>query len=236
MTAVYKKEMSVYFKTMLAYVFIAIFTLVVGLFFVINNVLAGYSSFSLVLGNVNYVMVLLAPILTMRSFAEEKKTKSDQLLLTSPVTTIGIVAGKYLAALSVLLIALLTTLIQVIILNIYGSPYVSEILLGYLGFILMGSAFIALGLFISGLSSNQLTAAVGTMGVLLILWMLDSLLGRVNNPIIGGLINFLSIFSYFNNFQRGILSFSSIIYLASFTALFLFLTWITLKRRAMIKG
>lgn len=236
MTAVYKKEMSVYFKTMLAYVFLAIFTLVVGLFFVINNVLAGSSSFAVVLGNVNYVMVLLAPILTMRSFAEEKKTKSDQLLLTAPVTTVGIVMGKYLAALSVLIIALLTTLIQVVILNIYGSPYAGEIILGYLGFILMGSSFIALGLFISGLASNQLTAAVGTMGVLLILWMLDSLIGQVQNPIIGGLINFLSIFSYFNDFARGILSFSSVVYLASFTALFLFLAWITLKRRTMIKG
>lgn len=236
MAAVFRKEMNIYFKTMLAYIFLAIFALVVGLFFVINNVLAGSSSFAIVLGNVIYVMVLLAPILTMRSFAEERKTKSDQLLLTAPVTSIGIVIGKYLAALSVLAIALLTTLIQVVILNIYGSPYTGEILLGYLGFILMGSSFIALGLFISGLATNQLTAAVGTMGILLILWMLDSVNGQVENPIIGGLISFLSIFSYFNDFQRGILSFSSVVYLASFTALFLFFTWITIRRRTMIKG
>lgn len=236
MIAIYKKEMSVYFKTMLAYVFLAIFALVVGLFFVINNVLSSSSSFSVVLGNVNYVMVLLIPILTMRSFAEERKSKSDQLLLTAPVTTIGIVMGKYTAALSVLIIALLTTLIQVVILNIYGVPYAGEILLGYFGFILMGSAFIALGLFISGLSSNQLIAAVSTMGVLLILWMLDSLGGQIQNQIIGGLIKFLSIFSYFNDFQRGILSFSAVVYLASFTTLFLFLTWMTLKRRTMLKG
>ncbi len=236
MTAIFKKELNSYFKTMLAYVFLGMFALVVGLFFTTNNILAGSSSYIVVLSNVNYVMVLLVPILTMRLFSEERKTKSDQLLFTAPVTTIGVVLAKYLAAMVVLLAGLATTLVQVIILYVFGAPYVGEILLGYLGFMLMGSAFIAVGIFISSLSSNQLTAAVATMGILLMFWMLDALVGQVSDPVAGGLLSFVSIFSYFADFQRGVLSATSVVYLTSFTALFLYLTWITLKRRSLIKG
>jgi len=236
MAAIFKKELNSYFKTMLAYVFLGIFALVVGLFFMANNILSGSSSYIVVLGNVNYVMVLLVPILTMRLFSEERKTKSDQLLFTSPVTTIGIVMAKYFAAMVVLLVGLATTLVQVVILYIYGAPYIGEIILGYVGFILMGSAFISIGIFISSLSSNQLTAAVATMGILLMFWMLDSLVGQVSNPVVGGLLSFVSIFSYFMDFQRGMLSASSVVYLTTFTALFLYLTWIVLKRRSILKG
>ncbi len=236
MTAIFKKELNSYFKTMLAYVFLGMFALVVGLFFTTNNIMAGSSSYMIVLSNVNYVMVLLVPILTMRLFSEERKTKSDQLLFTAPVTTIGVVMAKYCAAMVVLLAGLATTLVQVVILYIFGAPYVGEILLGYFGFMLMGSAFIAVGVFISSLSSNQLTAAVATMGILLMFWMLDALVGQVSDPVAGGLLSFVSIFSYFSDFQRGILSATSVVYLTTFTALFLYLTWITLKRRSLIKG
>lgn len=236
MKAIFKKELISYFNTMLAYVFMAIFILVSGLFFTSNNILAGSSSYITVLSDVSYVMILLIPILTMRSFSEERRNKSDQLLLTCPVTVGGVVMAKFFSALVVLLATLAITLIQVVILAIFGDPFLTEILLGYLGFLLLGAVFIAVGIFISALSSNQLTAAVATMGILLLFWMLDALVMQVTDPVLGGLLGFFSIFSYFADFQRSVLSLSSVVYFVSLTALFLFLTWMVIKRRSLVKG
>ena len=236
MTAILKKELISYYATMLAYVFMAIFCLISGLYFVTNNILAGSSSYTTVLSNVCYVMILVVPILTMRSFSEERRNRSDQLLFTSPVRLVSVLAAKYLAALIVLAGALCLTLVQVVILIIYGSPSASEIFVGYLGILLMGSAFISVGIFISSLSANQLTAAVATMGILLLFWMLDMLITRIANPVIGGLIGFFSVFSYFAPFRQCMLSLSSVVYLVSFTALFLFLTWVVIIRRSVTEG
>ncbi len=224
MKAIYLRETRSYFSTMTAYVFIGVCLLVCGILFTANNINGSSASFSSVTGSISYVMILIVPLLTMRLFAEEKKNKSDQMLLTSPVSVTGIVLGKFASAFTVLLITLAVSLVFPAILAALGDPYAGEIALGYLGIVLLGGAFIAIGVFISSLTENQLTAAVMTIGVLLLLWLLDSILPRITNPTLNTIVSSLSLYRRFEPFQLGVLSVSSVVYFISCIFLFLFFT------------
>ena len=176
------------------------------------------------LGQLSYLWMLLSPVLTMRLLAEEKQKRTDQLLLTSPVSLPGIVLGKYLAAFTVMIFTVLLTLIYVLIIAMYGAVYPSELLVGYLGFILQGGAFLALDLFISGCASSQVTAAVTSFGVNLALWLLDLLAGSMTQSWVRDVLYFFSLYDRYNPFLMGQLSFASIGYDLSFIAAFLALT------------
>jgi len=166
MIAILKRELRAYFWSPIGYIFVGFFLLLAGFFFALSNLLYGYSNFIAVFGNMNVVLLILVPILTMRLLSEERKTKTDQILLTSPVSITGVIVGKYLAALSVLLIALLITGIYPIILSLFCKPPVGEILGAYIGFFLMGASFISMGLFVSSLTESQVTAAVASFGTI----------------------------------------------------------------------
>lgn len=176
------------------------------------------------LGQLSYLWMLLSPVLTMRLLAEEKQKRTDQLLLTSPVSLPGIVLGKYLAAFTVMIFTVLLTLIYVLIIAMYGAVYPSELLVGYLGFILQGGAFLALDLFISGCASSQVTAAVTAFGVNLALWLLDLLAGSMTQSWVRDVLYFFSLYDRYNPFLMGQLSFASIGYDLSFITAFLALT------------
>jgi ABC-2 type transport system permease protein len=231
MKAVALRELQAYYNTMIGYVFMGICLLVCGILFTANNINGGSAGFSSVTGSISYVLILIIPLLTMRLFAEEKKNKSDQLLMTAPVSTTGIVVGKYLSAMCVLGMTLLVSVIFPIILAAFGEPYAGEIALGYCGIALLGSAFISVGLLISALTENQLTAAVATMGLLLLLWLLDSILPQITNPMLNAIAGSLSLYGQFEAFQMGVLSLSSVIYFVTFTFLFLYLTVKVIEKR-----
>lgn len=224
MGAILVREIDAYYKTMIGYVFTSICLLVGGILFVTSNIVAGSASFISVIGSISYVFILVIPLLTMRLFAEERKNKSDQLLLTAPISVGKIVMGKFFAAVMVMLIALAITLIYPLILLIFGEPYIGEIVLGYLGLILLGGAFLSVGIFISSVTENQLTASVATMGILFFLWLMDSLVGRISNPALSAFVSSLSLYQKFSEFQMGVLSLSSVVYFLTFISLFLFLT------------
>ena len=137
MKAIWKREFASYFTTMVGYIFMAICMLVCGIFFSGSNIVGLSASFNGVVSSVSYAMILVVPILTMRSFAEERKNKSDQLLMTAPVSVWKIVLGKFLSAFCVLLATLAVSLIFTVILYAYGNPYWGEILLGYIGLVLL---------------------------------------------------------------------------------------------------
>ena len=176
MKAIIQREVQSYFTTMVGYIFMAVCMLVCGVFFTDSNIIGGSASFTGVVSSVSYALILITPILTMRSFAEERKTKSDQLLLTAPISVTRIVVGKYISAMVVLLITLAVTLVFPISLFIFGQPYIGEIVLGYIGMIFLGGTFITIGLFISSITENQLTASIVTLGILFLLWLSDSLI------------------------------------------------------------
>jgi ABC-2 type transport system permease protein len=176
MLAILNKELRSYFYSATAYIFMGIFLLLAGLFFAMSNILSQPNTYyNSVLGSLNFVFVLLSPMLTMRIMADETKTRTDQLLLTSPVSVTKVVLGKYFAAAGLFLITLLITVLFPLILSLFGEVASLEILTAYIGFFLMGCCFLAIGVFISSLTDNVVVAAVGTFGVSLFIWLVDSI-------------------------------------------------------------
>jgi len=175
MIAVFLRELKSYFENVTGFIFMGFFLLLSGIFFVFNNLIPQSPNYNGVLGTITFIFLVVVPILTMRLLSEEARQKTDQLLLTSPLSLTGIVLGKYLAALAVFLLTLIVTFLYPVLISIVGSVVVSEIVGGYIGFFLLGSAFIAVGLFVSSLTDNQVIAAVVTFAALLIMWILDAL-------------------------------------------------------------
>lgn len=224
MLAIWKRELQSYFYTPVGYAFMGVFLALSGTFFYMLILGSRSSDVLTFLGQLSYLWMLLSPVLTMRLLAEEKQKRTDQLLLTSPVSLPGIVLGKYLAAFTVMIFTVLLTLIYVPIIAMYGAVYPSELLVGYLGFILQGGAFLALDLFISECASSQVTAAVTAFGVNLALWLLDLLAGSMTQSWVRDVLYFFSLYDRYNPFLMGQLSFASIGYDLSFIAAFLALT------------
>lgn len=232
MKAIYLRELKNYFNTPIGYVFVSIFMLITGVFFVMTNILAASSSFIDTLYLVMFIFALLVPILTMRSFAEEKKTKTDQLLLTSPVSISHIVMGKFFAAVTVMLIALAGTLIYPFILLLFNANIEPLTTLGgYVGNVLVGMSLISIGMFISTLTENQLTSAVVSLTAFLVLLLMEGLRSTVGVEWLYTALGLISLFSRFGEFSVGSFSFVSIVYYVSMTALFLFLSARAIEKR-----
>jgi ABC-2 type transport system permease protein len=190
MLAVFRRELKAYFTSPLGYVFVGFFILIAGVFFAISNLLSGSPSYTGVLSNLTFIFLFLVPILTMRLFSEEMRQKTDQLLITSPLSITGIVLGKYLAAVAVFVITLLVTVLFPVIMSFYALLGLAwwEILGGYIGFLLMGCSFIAIGLFFSSVTDNQLIAAVETFAANLLIWILDYLSQSMPSGAVSGLV------------------------------------------------
>ena len=179
-----------YFISPIGFTFVGFFILLAGVFFAISNLLSGNPNFTGVLGSLTFIFLFLVPILTMRLISEETRQKTDQLLITSPLGITGIVVGKYFAAVGVFVITLLITLIYPVIMSFFALVGLGwwEILGGYIGFFLLGSGFIAVGLFFSSLTDNQLIAAVETFAALLLIWILDFIAQSVPSDAVSGLV------------------------------------------------
>ena len=160
MRAIWKREMQGYFCTAIGYVYLGVFLTVSSVLFYLAILSQRSGDLPTFIGEMSYLWMLLCPILTMRLLAEEKQKRTDQLLLTSPVTLPRIVLGKYLAAVTVLGMAALLTLFYALIVALYGRVYPAELAVNYLGFVLQGCAFVALDLFCSSLAATPVTAAV----------------------------------------------------------------------------
>ena len=194
MLAVFRRELRAYFASPIGFVFVGFFILIGGVFFSISNLLSGNPAFTGVLSSLTFVFLFLVPILTMRLISEETRQKTDQLLITSPLSITGIVLGKYFAAVGVFVITLLITVLFPVIMSFYALLGLGwwEILGGYIGFLLMGCAFISVGLFFSSLTDNQLIAAMETFAALLLIWILDFVAQSVPSDAVSGLV-FLAI-------------------------------------------
>lgn len=193
MIAIFKKELRSFFLTPVGYIFTGFFLLISGFFFAAENLFPANPNFNHMLGTIAFVFMILVPILTMRLLAEESKQKTDQLLLTSPLNVTEIVLGKFFAAVTVFLLTVSITFIYPIILSCFGTIALPEIIGGYIGFILLGASFIAIGLFVSSLTENQLVAAIITFSSLLFFWVMDSLEQLLPGGILSGVV-FVSLF------------------------------------------
>lgn len=175
MLAIYKKELRSYFTSMIGYLFIGFLLAIVGIYFMAYNLQGGYANFEYALNSMIFVFVILVPILTMRLLAEEKRQRTDQLLFTSPLSVSKIVIGKYLAVLTVFISAMVITMFYPLILSKYGTVSFKLAYTGILGFILVGAAYLAIGLFLSSLFESQAIAAVVTFVVLLVTFIMQGI-------------------------------------------------------------
>jgi len=245
LSAVYAREMRAYFTSPIAYVVLTVFLALTGLFFM--GALRDYVSFDTYLreqmlqagqaaqpANVSQFLLrrmfnslaglslFVLPFITMGSFADEHRTGTMELLLTSPLAGTGIVLAKFLAATTVFAIMLGLAFGIVCSLFAYGNPHLPTILVGFLGLFLQGEAFLVVGLFISSLTRSQIVAGVGGLGAVLLLW-LAGLLGEPGSAL-GQTLNELSLVSHFEDFSKGILDTKHIVFYVSFVFFGLFVT------------
>jgi ABC-2 type transport system permease protein len=247
--AIARKELKSYFSSPIAYAVIAVFLLLVGFFFYsliwwfnsqsmqmaqnpyyYQQININQMVYSPLFHNISIILLLVLPILTMRLFSEEKKIGTDELLYTSPVSVNQIILGKYLASLIVLALMLLLTGLLSILTFAYGNPEVAPFLDGYLGLFLIGAAFIAVGIFFSSLTENQIVSAVLTFGALLLFWIL-SWASYSAGGMWKDVLNYLSFFQHFDNTTQGILDTSDVVYYVSFAFFGLFLTHSVIQSR-----
>lgn len=226
MWAIIKKEVKLYFLSPIGYVFIGLFLLISSFLFIFNVFTSTGVTFEYLFLYLASILTYIVPILTMRLFAEEKKEGTYQLLLTSPLSITKIVLGKFFSAVLILAIAVLLTFIYYIILCFFGKPQLSTALCGAVGFLLLGSSFISVGMFASSLTENQIIAGILTIAFLIF----SSFLPNINDSLKG-----FSLLNIFNKFPTGQISLKELIIMFSFIILFILLTIITLQRKKSTK-
>ena len=195
MKAIYKRELKAYFDSMIGYLFIAFLVLFMGVYFLASNLAGGNPYFSAALSGLTVMMMIGVPVLTMRSFSEERKNKTDQLLLTAPVSVWGIVWGKYLSMVTVFAVPTGIFCLCPLIIQANGTAYLAADYGSILAFFLMGCVFIAIGMWISSLTESQVVAAVGTFGVFLLLMLWPSLVNFLPSSAFGSAAGFWILMS-----------------------------------------
>jgi ABC-2 type transport system permease protein len=227
--AVCTKELYTYFVSPIAYFVCFVFTAISGFLFSILLISAsnvggtgGYVMETL-FGNMAIVLLFFTPVLTMKLFAEERKSGTIELLLTSPITDGQVVLGKFLASGTLVLIMLGLTLLFPLLTQRFGYLDSGLLISGYLGIILISSAFLALGLLMSSMCKNQLVAALTSFGILITLWVIGSLSAR-GGPI-AKFLSYLSLPEHYRDFARGIILLKDVLYYVSFTCVCLFATF-----------
>lgn len=231
MRAIFKRELQADFYTASAYVYMGVFLALGSVFFAVGNLASRSGDLPGFLWNMGYLWMLLTPVLTMHVYAGERRSRTDQLLLTSPVSMAGIVLGKYLAACAVLIFTVALTLPYALVVALWGKVYPGEMLCGYLGFLLQGCAFLAIDLFVSARSRTPITAAVWAFGVNLLLWLTDVVSSAVGIAWIQRILRFISLYRRASPFQEGQLSLANALFFLAVTALMLFLTARALEAR-----
>lgn len=236
MPAIIKREISSYFTSPLGYVFLAVFYGFSGLFLWMNCLATGSAEIAGVFVLMFFIMMILIPVLTMRTMADDKRQKTDQLTLTSPVSLFGLVMGKFLAAFFVFFCAVLILLVYALFMSAAviksGNEFAWATFWGnFVGMILMGGVFISVGIFISNLTENQMIAAIGSIGANIVLCMFDIISNYIPAEGIRNVINSLSVFYKYEEFTVGIFSLKNILFFVSLIVIFNFLTMRFIERR-----
>jgi ABC-2 type transport system permease protein len=239
--AIAQKELKAYFASPIAYIVIGFFVLLFGFFF--YTLLLVFNQQSMRMGgfeggpsqnvnesmirplflNASVVLLFVLPMITMRTYSEEKRSGTIELLLTAPLTDFQIIMGKFLGAMALFAAMLAVTLVHIATLYFFGSPEWIPIATSYLGMLLMGGCFISVGLLISSLTKNQIVAGMITFGVFLLLWVINWV-GSFSGPQTQQVLDYLSITNHLDDFTRGIVDTKHLVYYLSFIAFGLFLT------------
>lgn len=224
MSAVFKRELKAYFTSPIGWIYLAVFYFFAGLFLFLGPVLMLSPSMSAVFSSMQTIVMFLVPILTMRLFSEDKRQKTEQLLLTAPVGLTGIIFGKLLAAFAVFTLGFSATFVYALVLEGFGSFEWTIYFSNLIGMLLLGLALISIGAFVSSLTENQVVAAIGGFAVTLLLVFVDTLASVFTTGFISTILKNLSVYTRYNDFSLGVINFSDIIFFLSVSAIFVFLT------------
>lgn len=231
MGAILKRELSSYFNSAIAYVVMATYFVFSGIFFC--RFCFGYNTTSLaaVYGNMFYIIMFIIPVITMKTFSEEKRQKTDQALLTSPTSLTEIVIGKFLGAFILFAVCCCIFLVYAVVISFFAAPDWPVILCTFFGVILLGAALIAINVFISALTESMIIAAVAGMALGLLVSFLTNISDMISIEWITFVLQKINPLSYYTNFTYGILSITDIVYYLTLTGLFLFFTVRVLEKR-----
>ena len=227
---IYRRELRSYFNSPVAYVVMVVFLVIIGWFFSSNMFLMNVASMRIVFEIVPLIFLFFVPAITMRLLAEEKKSGTLELLTTKPVRDIEIVLGKFFAAWTLLAAALAPTLLYFITLLSLGQIDIGPVVSGYLGLLLMGAVYIAIGIFASSITENQIVAFIVSFLIVLTLFLMDKVLMYVPETF-ASTLEFLAIDYHFSNIARGVIDTRNIIYFGSLLGFSLLLATVSLERR-----
>lgn len=226
------RELNAYFVSPVAYIVSAAFLLVTGLLFSLIITSTLDASLRPTFSNITFILVLLAPALTMRLLAEEQRMGTLELLLTSPIHDWQVVVGKFLGSFILFIVMLLApTLLYVVLLMAFGTPDFGPIIASYLGVLLLGGAFMAIGVFTSSLTQNQIIAYILGLVILLILWISGSMTQIVGGGAVGDAVSYLAITQHYDSFLTGVIDTPNVIYPLSVIVVSLFLATQVLQTR-----
>ena len=231
MFAIFKRELKAYFTSPLGYVFLAIFYAFSGLFFYIFSLSVGSTDISSVFLMMFIVLMVFVPLLTMRLLSEDKKQKTDQLILTAPVSLLSIVMGKFLAAYAIFAIGVAVMPVYGFVMSTFATVSWLPIWGNTVGLLLLGGIFVSIGLFISSLTENQMIAAIGGFFIKLMILLMNTLKSALPNGFLQDVLSSISVYSRYSEITNGIFSLSSLIFFVSVIFIFLFLTVRVLEKR-----
>ena len=235
MKAIYKREVAGYFRSMTGYVFLFFVFLIVGIYFYAYNLLNGYPSMNVTFNSITFVFLLVVPVLTMRVLSEERRHKTDQLLLTAPVSVAKIVLGKFFALITVYMIPIGVICLYPLIMRVFGKVSFAQNYTAILGFFLLGAANIAVGLFISSLTENTIIAAVLTFVVMFLSYIMSGLESFLPSSMSDGILYHImeacNVDGHFQSFVDGTFEVTAVVYFLSVMVVFVFLTMQSIKKR-----
>ena len=233
MSAIFKREFKAYFQSVIGWLFLAVTLCLYGLYFYVYNLVYGYPSISNTLSAISFIFLITVPLLTMRILAEERKNKTDQMILTAPVSVGKVVAAKYLAMAAVYTVVIAVIAVTPLILSAFGTVAFGESYAALLGFWLYGLSCIAIGMFLSSLTESQVIAAVITFAALFVGYMMGSICGLISSSgnLLTKILGCYDLTSPLDNFSSGMFDLSGVIYYLTLIVLFLFLTVQSIQKR-----
>ncbi len=231
MSAIFKREFGSYFSSPVGYAVLAAYMFFSGIFFYVQCLFLGSSSMTMVFQQMFFIVLFVIPLITMRTFSEEKRQKTEQALLTAPVGIPSIVGAKFLSSLAMFALCLCSYIIEGVALSFMTQPDWSVIIGNVFAMAILGSSFIAMGLFISSLTESAIVAAIVSFVLNVLISIMDTISGTVSWDALTNITNAISFQKKYNNFSLGLISLSDVMFFVSVTFIFLFLTDRVIERR-----
>ena len=238
MLQIFKKELKSYLLNPLGYIYLTIFFIITSVLFVSVNVLpinadtkASSNNFAVVIVNLRIALMIFIPAITMKLLVEERRSKTEQLLFTSPITIKGIVVGKFLAATAMLIITLIITLIYPLMLSFVTTIYIPSLITSYIGFLLLGMSLIAICLFFSSFTENPIISFLIGIGSIFFIWISGNVVNSNVNRFLYQIVDTFSIMEKMASFVRGVLDITAVFYYVTIIVMFIFLTIRQIEKR-----